>query len=95
MTDIKELKEIDARFFGNEDTVHFYNICDVIDYVMPSYWGSHTKEANETMKELVEKFRVAHNMHFYSAPREDFEYYTAQKETIALGLTNCIVEDLS
>ena len=91
----KNLIELSPRFFGNTSEVHFYSICDVIDYVMPNYWEAHSKESYDEMKELVEKFQKSHNMHFYSAPREDFDFYTAQKETLELNLTSCIVEDLS
>lgn len=94
MTNIKELKEIDRPMFTN-GKVHFYNICDVIDYVMPNYWEAHTKEANNEMQKLVKKFQNSHSMHFYSAPREDFSFLEAEKETLELNLTNCIVEDLS
>ena len=94
MTDIKELKEIDRPLFTTGE-VHFYSICKVIDYVMPNYWGTHTKEAYDEMQELVKKFQESHNMHFYSAPRENFSFKEAEKETLKLNLTNCIVEDLS
>ena len=94
MTNIKELKEIDRPMFTN-GKVHFYSICKVIDYVMLTYWGTHTKEAFEEMQKLVRKFQESHHMNSYSAPRGNFSFLEAEKETLELNLTNCIVEDLS
>ena len=91
MPEIKKLKELNKPMYD----VHFYSICDVIDYVMPNYWGTHTKDAYDEMTRLVEKFQKSHNMHFYSAPRENFSFAQAEKETLELNLINCIVEDLS
>ena len=63
---------------------------------MPQYWDlPHTKEKRDTMISHVEKFAATHNMHQYSAPRENFDYHTAQEETLKLKLNHCIVEDLS
>ena len=89
-----ELKELDRPLFTN-GKVHFYSICKVIDYVMPNYWDTHTAGAYAEMQELVKKFQESHQMHFYSAPREYFSFIEAEKETLKLNLTNCIVEDLS
>jgi hypothetical protein len=91
MTDIKE---IDRPMFTT-GKVHFYSICDVIDFVMPLYWNGYSKDSYTEMKKLTELFQKHNNMHFYSAPRENFSFIEAEKETLELNLTNCIVEDLS
>lgn len=94
MTNIKELKEITRPMFTS-GKVHFYSICKIIDYVMPTYWEKHTKKSFDEMQELVRKFQESHHMNSYSAPRGDFSFLEAEKETLELNLTNCIVEDLS
>jgi len=96
MSENKMPAEIQSTFFGDDNSVTFYGICEVLDLVCPDWENKpfNEKVHRDQDKKVIE-FAIENSCYLYSAPREHFSFLVAQKETLKAGQKRCIVEDLS
>ena len=96
MKALKNIQTFEQGFFGNTGQVTFISICDFADAIFgKKHWDNPEYTYQKLQDTIAEFIDENPEVHYYSAPREDFSMLDAHDETLKLNKTHCIIEDLS